>query len=108
MFSYISAALDKEENKKNYIIYSTESANIAQKLKTMLAEKTKEAIIDTFPQTVGEDLDTPLTYAAGGIVDSYVRWVRSEDGKLPLEKLVRTISDMTDYIIENVTIKKRV
>lgn len=35
LFSYLTATLDKEETSKNYIIFSTESVEIAEKLKNM-------------------------------------------------------------------------
>lgn len=107
MFSYITATLDKEEISKNYIIFSTESVDIAEKLKNMLSEKATEAIISAFPETDTSKLTIPLNYAASGIVDSYVKWARSGESSKQLDKLVKTVSEITDYIIENLTINRR-
>ena len=107
LFSYLTATLDKEETSKNYIIFSTESVEIAEKLKNMLSEKAKEAIISAFHETDTGRLTIPLNYAASGIVDSYVKWARAGESSKQLEKLVKTVSEITDYIIENLTINRR-
>lgn len=108
VFTRIASALDRETVKKNYIINSTESKNILAKLKRTLVEKTTDAIVSAFPETDANALDIPLTYASAGIVDNYVHWAQSYENAVPHEELIRQISVITEHIIENVTVKRRV
>lgn len=108
VFNFLTSSLDRETVKKNYIINSTESKNVLLKLKHTIVEKVAQAIVSAFPDADANELTIPLTYASAGIVDSYAQWSKSTENKVTLDELIRKVSAITEYIIEDVTVKRRV
>ncbi|MBD5585251.1 MAG: TetR/AcrR family transcriptional regulator [Clostridia bacterium] len=108
VFSFLTSALDREAVKKNYIISSTESKNVLLKLKRTIVEKAMQAITSAFPDSDASGLEIPLTYASAGIVDSYAQWSKTSGNTVSLETLIRQVSAITEYIIEDITVKRRV
>jgi len=103
LFVNMTARLDKETTLKKYIIFSKDSYRIIDRLKEILVEKTADAMLETFPNLTVEQLKYPLTFAAAGIVDSYVKWVRFEKDGKTLEELIGEVSNLTNRIIEELT-----
>ena len=103
MFDYLTSTLNENETEKKYIIFSSDAGNQLKRLKAILVEKTLAAIIETYPHKRKEDLEYPLTYAAAGIVESYVKWVRDGESTKSLDEILRELSTYTEHIIENLT-----
>ena len=103
MFDYLTSTLDNNETEKKYIIFSSDAGNELKRLKAILVEKTLAAIIETYPHKRKEDLEYPLTYAAAGIVESYVKWVRDEESVKSWDEVLRELSAYTEQIIQNLT-----
>lgn len=103
LFRKLTNRLEENERMKRYIIYSTNSDYIIAKLKSMFVDKAVSSIQQRIAAVNEKNLLYPLTYAASGIVDSYVKWVRSNDDSITLEELIRETSQITEYIISTVT-----
>lgn len=102
LFRNLTDRLDDNRLMKRYIIFSTNSDNVVAGLKQSFVNKTKSSILSRFPELAETDIYYPLIYAAGGIVDTYVKWVRSKENS-PLEEVLREASKITEYIIATIT-----
>ena len=100
----LTSALDKIPNLKKCIFFSDNSPNIIQKLKQIFMEKIRDATLLEFPEISESDLKYPLTYISSGIIDSYLKWLRTNDG-MPIESLVSELGKITVKILKDVTKK---
>lgn len=101
LFRRLTKRLDENSGMKEYIFFSRNSENVVARLKVIFVEKTMRSILNKFPHLHKNDILYPLTYAAAGIVDSYMKWVRN--GEISIEQLIDTVSGITEYIIEKLT-----
>lgn len=101
LFVKLTNRLEENQLIKRYIIYSTNSNYIVNKLKKIFVEKTKKSI-KSLTNLSEKDIEYPLTFAAAGIIDCYVKWVR-EDNSTPLDYLLRHVGKITEQIISNLT-----
>lgn len=101
LFVKLTNRLEENQSMKRYIIFSTNSDYIVSKLKEIFVEKTKKSILALL-NTSEKDIEYPLVYAAAGIIDCYVRWVR-EDSSTAIESVIREVSRITEHIISTVT-----
>lgn len=101
LFVKLTNRLEENQLIKRYIIYSTNSNYIVNKLKKIFVEKTKKSI-KSLTNLSEKDIEYPLTFAAAGIIDCYVKWVR-EDNSTPLDYLLRHVGKITEQIISNIT-----
>lgn len=103
LFKRLTKLLDENEISKRYIIYSTNSSYIIGRLKMIFVERAKQSILNKFPVIPQNKLNYPLIFAAGGIVDSYVNWVKSGGKSISLEDLIREACSITEHIIATIT-----
>ena len=97
----LTSTLDGIPNLKKCIFLSDNSPNIIQKLKQIFAEKIRDAVLSEFPDISDDDLKYPLTFAAAGIIDSYLKWVMTNDNK-PIEDLISEIGKITVHILKDI------
>ena len=97
----LSALLDGIPNLKKCIVSSENSTNIIAKLKNILTEKATYAVLSDFPTLKEDDIKYPITFAAAGIIESYLKWVRSGDSK-PMEVLIAEVGKITVRILEDI------
>lgn len=104
MFTQLSDALENNRLAKRYLIYSTDAVSVTNRLKLVLVERTAEALAEEFPTLNTEKLTYPLTFAAAGIIETYVRWVKNEDkSPVSLGELIKEVSVYTENIISHIT-----
>lgn len=103
LFKKLTSRLDENEEIKKYIIYSTSSDYIIARLKEIFVEKTRQSILNTFDNVSEKDLKYPLIFAASGIIDCYVKWVREDSNTVPLEEVMSEIGQITEHIISKIT-----
>ena len=101
LFVKLTNRLEENLPIKRYIIYSTNSNYIVSKLKEIFVEKTKKSILSLTNRNE-KDIEYPLTFAAAGIIDCYVKWVR-DNSSTPLEEVMRGIGRITEHIISTIT-----
>lgn len=101
LFKTLTERLEDNVLMKNYIIHSTNSVAVLADIKAIFADKTERSILNKFPEIPREKLGYPLTFAAAGIIDSYAKWAKS--GEVPLEELIKEVSEITEKIIEDIT-----
>ena len=101
MFSSLTAKLEDNPTLKRYIIYSKNSAYLTERLKNILAEKTVSAIHAKFPSIQTNKIIYQLSFAASGIIDSYIKWSRT--GGVSFDELLSDVSAITEYIVKRVT-----
>lgn len=101
LFVKLTNRLEENQSMKRYIIFSTNSNHIVNKVKKIFVEKTKKSIMSSLNLSE-KDIEYPLTFAAAGIIDCYIKWVR-EDSSTSLENAIRDISKITEHIISTIT-----
>ncbi len=94
VFSVLTDALNENIAMKNYILNSTSSKSIISRLKEILADKIKTAVIKKIPERTDRKTDYSLTFIAAGIIDTYVKWANSEDKTVTLGELIETVSTL--------------
>lgn len=101
LFRRLTKRLEEKPSMKEYIFFSKNSEVMVARIKRMLVEKSLGSISEKFPNLQKKDILYPLTYAAAGIVDSYLGWVRN--GGVSIEELIDTVGGITEHIIEKIT-----
>ena len=99
LFRRLTKRLEENPDMKRYIFFSTNSDYVAARLKLIFVEKTKKKILHRFPLLREKDIIYRLTYAAAGIIDSYMKWIRAADSSTTLDELIKTTSEITERII---------
>lgn len=103
LFKKLTNRLDENEALKKYIIYSTNSNYVISKIKEIFSEKTRQSILETFKNVSEKDIKYPIVFAAAGVIDCYVKWVREDNNSKPLEDLISEVGKITERIITNIT-----
>lgn len=101
MFCKLTNRLEENKFIKRYIIFSTNSNYMVSKLKEIFVEKTKRLVLNKLPLNES-DIDCSLTFAAAGIIDCYIKWVRS-DSASSLEDVMHEVGKITEHIISTIT-----
>lgn len=102
LLATITAVLDEKPTYKNYLVFSKESNGVMTRLKEIIIEKTVGAVLRTYPDADYADVIFPVTFTAGGIVDSYESWVKNGQDLKTQEELIREVSDITEYIVKKI------
>lgn len=105
LFRKLTQSLEENPLVKQYIFFSTNSDYVAARLKLILVEKTKSNILNRFTDLTEKDIIYQLTYAASGIIDSYIKWIRDSDSAITLNELIQKVSEITERIIASITNK---
>ena len=103
MFTSITSMFDEEEALKKYIVFSKDSENVAGRLKEIIIEKVTTAISEDFDGVEKRAAVYPITFAAAGIVETYISWERSGENIKPFNEITDEVSKYTEYIIKNIT-----
>lgn len=104
IISSLAGELQNDGVYKQYIICKQNSSRIfSERLKEILVDSTLDVILNSYPHAERQRLVYPLSYAAAGIVDCFIKWARCEDNSTPLEELVAQISELTESIIKNLS-----
>lgn len=98
-FKKLTDRLEENESMKRYIIFSTNSVHVINKIKELLVKQTSASLMKKFPALNADRIEYPLTFAAAGILDCYVKWVKSGGGNTTLDELMREVSLITEKII---------
>lgn len=102
MFGKLTNRLEENLSMKRYIIFSTNSNYIVSKLKEIFVEKLKDSILSII--NINEKfIEYPLTFAAAGIIDCYVKWVRGNNSSSTIEEVMREVSKISEQIISTIT-----
>lgn len=101
MLSNLSEALQDNDIYKQYITCSSNSNRVSDRMKQILVERTIDAILQAYPDTDQRSIVYPLTFAAAGIVDCFIKWAKNSDMSITLEALIEQISGLTEAVIKN-------
>lgn len=101
LFAKLTNRLEENQSMKRYIIFSTNSDYIVSKIKEIFAEKTKKSILNIL-NCNEKNIEYQLTFAAAGIIDCYVKWVR-DNNSTSLEYVMREVGRITEHIILTIT-----
>ncbi len=99
MFTNLTDMLNETQTVKNYILDSTSSDYLTVRLKEILADKAITALNEKFPDIDAVKCTYYITFAAAGIIDSYVKWAHS-DTSTSLEELIKTVSVLVQHTLE--------
>lgn len=103
LFKALTDRLDEIPLMRKYIIFSTNSVVIISRLKDIFVEKMKSSIKNRYPMMPEKKMEYALTYAASGIIDSYVKWVRNDGSNMTICELIKEVSEITEPILASVT-----
>ena len=95
----LSSALDGIPNLKKCIVFSDNSPSIIVKLKNIITDRIKDAVLSEFPHLSGKDVIYPLTFVSAGIIESYLKWVRNNE-EIPIEELISEVGNITVQILK--------
>lgn len=105
LFINLTTILNERTDTKKYILFSTSSSYVTGRLKEIIEEKLAEALTEKY-NFVTNEIIYPLTFAAAGIVDTYVKWAHAADENTSLENLIREVSEIVTPIIEELKNKR--
>ncbi len=104
LLAKLSSTLDGMPSMKKCLVFSENSTDFITKLKQTFTEKVEKAILSDFPNLTEEEIRYPIIYAVTGIIESYLKWARTNDAK-PMEVLIAEVGKITVQIFENITRK---
>jgi AcrR family transcriptional regulator len=87
LFSNLTDTLNQMSIVKKYILYSTNSKFIIQRLKDIFAEKTLTALKNSSKKEFGPEIIYPITFATSGMIDTYLKWAYADDKIISLKEL---------------------
>ena len=98
----LTSTLDGIPCLKKCIFLSDNSPNIIQKLKQIFMEKMTDAVLSEFPNLTESDVKYPLTFASSGIIESYLKWVKTDDGT-SIDNLISEVGKITVQILKDIS-----
>lgn len=99
LFTNLTTALDGMETVKKFILFSTGSKYMIRRLKDIFTERARAAFSHVENFRNDPAVEYRLTFIASGVIDTYIKWALAGEGKIPLEELSRTVSDITERIV---------
>ncbi len=102
-FNDIAEALYSSEIMSGYIIHSSDSVRIIEKIKKFYYDIVVEDIAKRFPLLAPEKYIFAVTYVVSGCVDSLMQWIKRGDNAEPYDKFIVPIAKFNDYIFREVT-----
>lgn len=100
LFNSLTEILNENEIVKNYILFSTCSTYITNRLCEILVNITTEKILQQFPNHTKQAIIYPLNFAAFGIMGTYVKWAHMENNATTLNELIETVSALIEKTME--------
>jgi AcrR family transcriptional regulator len=94
LFSKLTETLSEMDIMKKYILYSTNSKYIIQRLKDIFAEKTLAALKENERVHYTEEIIYPITFATSGMIDTYIKWAYADNKIISLERLSQLGSEI--------------
>jgi AcrR family transcriptional regulator len=95
----MSATLEEMETMKLFILHSTKSKYIIEKLKDIFVERA----MATLPFSKRNDkYYYCITFVASGIIDTYIKWSNNDSNKLTLDQLCRSIGELAEIASSNI------
>lgn len=105
IFTNLTETLNESPELKNFILYSTLSQYIISKIKNIFTEKALSTAEEIFPDIDKSTLQYVFTFTSAGIIDTYVKWAHSNDETTSLDELIKTVSELTQNVLEVVKMK---
>lgn len=84
---------------RNYILFSTISSQIQRRIKDIFIDKALDAYKIDFPEGNYTNALLLISYAVGGIFDSYVKWALAENAQLTLEDLIVKLCKTSEIVL---------
>ncbi|MDE7307003.1 MAG: TetR/AcrR family transcriptional regulator [Clostridia bacterium] len=105
LFKNLSNTLNESPELKNFILYSTSSKYIIGKIKDIFTEKALLTVAGIYPHVDKKTLEYVFTFTSSGIIDTYVKWEHAKDDYTSLDELIKTVSELTQSVLEVVKMK---
>ncbi|MDE6597918.1 MAG: hypothetical protein K2K60_04705 [Clostridia bacterium] len=105
VFTNLTETLNESPELKNFILYSNSSQYIISKIKNIFTEKALSAAVEIYPDADKSTLLYLLTFTSSGIIDTYVKWAHTKDDTTSLESLIKTVTELTQNVLEIIKIK---
>jgi AcrR family transcriptional regulator len=87
LFSNLTNTLNQMSVVRKYILYSTNSKFIIQRVKDIFAEKTLVALQAATGEKYGPEIVYPITFATSGMIDAYLKWAYADEKIITLKEL---------------------
>jgi AcrR family transcriptional regulator len=99
LFTNISGTLEEMETMKKFILHSTKSKYIIEKLKDIFVERA----MATLPQEKRSDKHFYcITFIASGIIDTYIKWSNDDNSNVTLDELCRSIGTLAELAVKHI------
>jgi AcrR family transcriptional regulator len=105
LFTNLSNTFYETETMKKFILYSTNSKSIIEKLKNIFVEK---AVSSINPSIEGKRLDKyvyGITFITSGMVDTYLKWSYSESKNITLDELCKEVGEIAETMVTRLRIE---
>lgn len=100
LFTELTGILEETDILKKFILYSTASKQIAERLKEIFVETSMEKFAKNHSQRDGERYFYYFTFMASGIIDTYMKWSYAERKAVTLEELCQGIGEISEIIVK--------
>lgn len=101
LFSAIATTLDQTDTLNKFILYSTNSNYVREKLKEVYIENALNAM-----KTAGIKIDESkarysISFIASGAIDTYIKWSNSDKQPFSLDEFCKEIGYLVEILINN-------
>jgi AcrR family transcriptional regulator len=99
MLTKITGTLAEDQIMKKFILYSTNSTYVIEKVKNIFVQKTYESLEQLHYVGSRDKLYYTITFIISGVIDSYIKWANNPDPDISLEGLCKTLGQLADICI---------
>lgn len=104
-FNAVVTTMTHNDTLQRFIIYSSNSQVLIQRIKTILTEKIYEALQASKILHCSPAFQYSICFATSGAVDTFIKWATDKDKTISLEQLSNQISDTLALIYKSDILK---
>lgn len=106
LFYNLTSALNDMETIKKFILYSTSSKYIIEKIKDLFIEKAMQQFIGN-DKKQNELIYYGITFLASGMIDTFIKWSYESEKALTLEELCKYVGELARLLSDNLRIENK-
>jgi AcrR family transcriptional regulator len=103
ILSDLSNFLDEQPVVKNFVLYSTYSRSLLDKVKEILSEQAINKFKLQRPLKTTNKVIYNITFLTSGIIDTYIKWSYSTNKDTPLDEICLIIAETADFLVNKIT-----
>jgi AcrR family transcriptional regulator len=100
LLTNLTSTLNEMPEMNKFILYSTNSKHIAERLKEIFVEKSMIAYNNSHSKIDPDRYHYGITFISSGVIDTYIKWSLSQEKNITLSELCSYLGELAEVMIK--------